>query len=158
MKAHIHRLELNRPATKAVLLACAVCIAACGTAHSAAPTVTTSKPTNKPADHAIVLTLADSGKKVTLKSGANLTVDLPNQKGSAQRWTLLTSGPGVTETSGGVYGQEHSTPPSQLFNFKWERTTPFGLVLILESPKKKILEPQEFAVTLEPKGYSTKKQ
>ncbi len=148
--------KANRVFAKAALLACAFSIAACGTTHSSAPTITTGKPTNKPANQATVLTLADSGRKVTLKNGANLTVDLPNEKGSTQRWTLLTSGPGVTETNGGVYGQEHSTPPSQLFDFKWERTSPFGLVLILESPKKKVLEPQEFAVTLEPKGYSNK--
>jgi hypothetical protein len=150
------RPRANRVLAKAALLSCAFCIAACGTTHNSAPTTTTAKPENRPASHAIVLTLADSGRKVTLNMGADLAVDLPNQSGSAQRWTLLTSGPGITETNGGIYGQERSSPPSQLFDFKWERPDPFGLVLILESQKKKILEPQEFAVTLEPKGYSTK--
>jgi hypothetical protein len=151
----------NRPRTnrvvyaKTALLACAFCIAACGTTHISVPT-TTSKAKNRAASHAIVLTLADSGRKVSLNNGADLTVDLPNQDGSAQRWTLLTSGPGITETNGGIYGQKRSSPPSQLFDFKWERPDAFGLVLILESPKKKTLEPQEFAVTLEPEGRSTK--
>jgi hypothetical protein len=152
------RRGAHRAFVRAVLLAfCAICIAACGTSHSGSPTNTTTATKSHPSHGPIVLTLADSGHKVTLTQGANLTVDLPNQIGSAERWTLLTSGPGITETNGGVYGQSHSTPPSQLFDFRWERTSPFGLVMILESPKKKIMEPEEFAVTLDPKGYRPSK-
>jgi hypothetical protein len=139
----------DRPMIKAVLFGLAgLGIAACATTHQASTTVSTATSGRAP----VVLTLSDSGHKVTLSPGADLTVDLARQAGTSDRWTLLTSGPGITETDGGTYGQSRSTPPSQRFEFRWDRTTPFGLVMILESPKK-VLEPEEFAVTLEPTGY-----
>jgi hypothetical protein len=145
----------RRLAKTAAFVFGAVCIAACGATHNSSSETTNSVNAAGSNHSPIVLTLADSGHKVTLSPGANLTVDLAKQAGSADQWTLLTAGPGVTETNGGTYGQSHSAPPSQLFDFRWNRTTPFGLVMILESPKKKVLEPQEFAVTLEPKGYKS---
>jgi hypothetical protein len=126
-------------------------------AHVVSPVRSASSDGEKGNNASIALTLADSGHKVSLRQGASLTVDLPDSKSSPDRWTLLTSGPGFTESGGGVYGSTSTTnPPSQSFEFKWNRRTPFGLVLIDESPKKKVLEPEEFAVTLVPVGYHTK--
>lgn len=156
MEAEPNRRSPYRIIRRTVLACCAIGLSACASTHTSAPSTATSTVKSRPANGPILLTLADSGHKVSLIQGDDLKVELPNQKGSPERWTLLTSGPGVTETSGGVYGQAVSSPPSQMFDFTWKRTTPFGLVMILETPKKKILEPQEFAVTLVPKGYAIK--
>lgn len=152
-RQRIHRSVDRGIRTTIFLVLGAVYIAGCSTTHASSTTTTagTKTATNAPG-HAVVLTLADSGRKVTLSPGADLTVDLAKQSGSPDRWTLLTSGPGVTETNGGTYGESRKAPPSQQFEFRWNRATPFGMVMVLESPKK-TLEPQEFAVTLEPKGY-----
>jgi ABC-type oligopeptide transport system substrate-binding subunit len=159
--------SVKRPRAKKALgllaVALTACLlAACSTNHNSSTNTTqtaaksgSKTPQKQPSQ--VVLTLADTGHKVTLNPGSSLTVKLPDTKSSSDRWQLLTSGPGVKETNGGEYGSlTGSKQPTQSFDFKWDRSTPFGMVMILQSQKHKVLEPEEFAVTLVPEGYSIK--
>jgi hypothetical protein len=135
-----------------ILVGVALDAGACTTQHSSGPTASTrSKTTVTTAatsnSKSIVLKLDDSGHHIALTKGELVSVDLPFAASSADRWELLTSGPGLTNLTGsdGV-----SSSSSQTFKFRWARSTPFGMVMILQSAKHKVLEPEEFAVTLDP--------
>jgi hypothetical protein len=143
----------------ALLAGLALAAGACTTSHSSGPTPSSASKTTAtiPAgattgsSKALVLTLHDSGHHVALTQGELVSVDLPFTASSNDRWELLTSGPGLTNLTGtdGVSG-----PSSQTFKFRWARSTPFGMVMILQSAKHKVLEPEEFAVTLDPAKIS----
>jgi hypothetical protein len=142
-----------------VLAGFALAAGACTTSHdSSSPTTrssgaiaakvsTTTAGATTDGSKSVVLTLDDSGHHVSLTQGELVSVNLPFKASSADRWELLTSGPGLTNLTG-IAGL--SSASTQTFKFRWARSTPFGMVMILQSAKHKVLEPEEFAVTLDP--------